>query len=156
MITRYFKIVATASLVASSVTVASAQQSCDCLINNVSGSITSVDGDVRVSGEDGFTPAAVGQQVGPGTTLLTGPTSSASVTFTAGCSLSVPSNGQLSTSPQAGGMCVRTSSIEPGGIQEPLPTPPGLGAGWLAVVGVVGGGAALVLSNDDNDEPVSR
>ncbi|MCP1198082.1 hypothetical protein [Notoacmeibacter sp. MSK16QG-6] len=129
---------------------------CSCV---ASGNVTvsKVTGDVRITGEQGFTSAAPGAVLGAGARLSTGTKSTAKLSG-AGCELSVAQDTDVDILPATGnGLCLATASVTSvpqldkqaayGQTLSNTPLP-------IIVIGgavIVGGVIAAVALSDDND-----
>ncbi|AGB47357.1 hypothetical protein Mesau_05045 [Mesorhizobium australicum WSM2073] len=131
---------------------------CSCLAaipvsGSVVGQLTNVQGDVRMSQAGGYTGVNGEAPVYSGARIMTGAQASASLVVGTNCAFNVPANVTVQIDPVEGGMCVSfdapQAAVVPAG-SEPGVLPVLLGAG------AIGGGAALLLGLQDDDDAVSR
>lgn len=131
---------------------------CSCLAampvsGSVVGQLTQVRGDVQMSQAGGYAGVNAEAPVYSGARIMTGAQASASLVVGTNCAFDVPPNVTVKVDPVEGGMCVSfeapQAAVVPTG-SEPGVLPVLLGAG------AVGGGAALILGLQDDDDAVSR
>lgn len=137
---------------------AQAAQTCSCLATvpasgQAIGRLTRVQGDVQMSQAGGYAGVGAQAPVYPGARIMTGAQASASLVVGADCALDIPANRTVKVDPVQGGMCVSFDS--PQAAVVPASSDPGV-LPVLLGAGAVGGGAALVIGLQDDDDAVSR
>ncbi|MER9652407.1 hypothetical protein NKJ26_02680 [Mesorhizobium sp. M0152] len=133
-------------------------QTCSCLAAmpisaGPVGQLTQVRGDVQVSQAGGYAGVGAEAPVYLGARIMTGAQASASLTVGANCALDIPANMTVKIDPVEDGMCVSVdapqAAMVPAGSESSV-LPVLLGAG------AVGGGAAVLLGLQHDDDAVSR
>lgn len=131
---------------------------CSCLAatpvsGSVVGQLTHVQGDVQMSQAGGYAGVETEAPVYSGARIMTGARASASLVVGTNCAFDVPANVTVKVDPVEGGMCV--SFEAPQAAVEPASSEPGV-LPVLLGAGAIGGGAALILGLQDDDDAVSR